>query len=178
MVMRAAVNPSIFITLGVGLLIAWRLYARVRRSIGKQKLSRPRSWLVVCLFPAGLMVTSVMTSVLTPLTLVAFFGSALGGIALGYYGLRLTRFEVTAEGFFYTPSAHIGIALSLLFVIRIAYRGFHWALPAANATTPSTAFTSSPLTLIMFAMLAGYYVTYAVGLLRWHGRYRADSEKR
>jgi len=49
------------------------------------------------------------------LTLVAGAGF---GAALGLYGLRLTKFEQTAQGLFYTPSAHLGIALSLLFVGR------------------------------------------------------------
>ena len=33
-----------------------------------------------------------------------------------------TKFEVTPQGMFYTPNAHIGIALSLLFVGRVIYR--------------------------------------------------------
>jgi hypothetical protein len=32
------------------------------------------------------------------------------------------------------------------------------------------AVTNSPLTLAIFATLAGYYVTYAIGLLQWHRR--------
>ena len=43
-------------------------------------------------------------------------------MALGILGLRLTRFETTGEGMLYTPSAHLGIALSTLLVGRIVYR--------------------------------------------------------
>jgi hypothetical protein len=35
-------------------------------------------------------------------------------------------------------------------------------------------FTRSPLTLLIFGVLAGYYMTYAVGLLRWRKRTAAN----
>ncbi|HET9470959.1 MAG TPA: hypothetical protein VFO24_07615, partial [Usitatibacter sp.] len=77
----------------------------------------------------------------------------------------LTRFERTAEGFFYTPSAHIGIALSALLAVRIAWRLFEVGAGAAAAGGPD--FARSPLTLAVFGTLAGYYAAYAVGLIRW-----------
>jgi hypothetical protein len=85
------------------------------------------------------------------------------------YGLRLTKFEQTAQGLFYTPNAHLGIALSLLFIGRLIYRAFQIYLSVGNPSLHD--FTRSPLTLAIFGTLAGYYVTYAIGLLRW--RYRA-----
>jgi hypothetical protein len=45
-----------------------------------------------------------------------------------------------------------------------------------TATTgPGAGFTSSPLTLLIFGTLAGYYVTYAIGLLSWQRRVRAEN---
>jgi hypothetical protein len=92
--------------------------------------------------------------------------------ALGVLGIRLTKFEQTAEGLFYTPSAHLGIALSALFIGRLAWRFLQ--LYSLDGQTPPPAgindITHSPLTLVIFATLAGYYVTYAMGLLRWRRR--------
>jgi cytochrome b561 len=103
------------------------------------------------------------------MALAGLAGGVAVGAILGVVGLRLTRFERTAEGWFYTPNAHIGIALSALFTARVAWRlvqlQLHGAAPAA---APGGAqFASSPLTLVVFGMLAGYYTVYAAGLLRW-----------
>lgn len=101
-------------------------------------------------------------------------GGAVVGIGLGLLGLRLTRFEVTPTGRFYTPSAHLGVALSVLLVCRIAWRfaagGFPGAAGAGSSGPPAGSLT--PLTLLLVGMLAGYYTTYAIGLLRWSARSR------
>jgi hypothetical protein len=61
----------------------------------------------------------------------------------------------------------LGIALSLLFVARIAYRvvEVYGVGTRQGMTTPD--FFHSPLTLLVFGFLAGYYMAYAVGLLRF-----------
>jgi hypothetical protein len=82
--------------------------------------------------------------------------------------LRLTCFEVTGEGMFYTPSAHLGVALSTLLVCRIAYRFLNGGgFPGAGSGAPPAPPALTPLTLLLIGTLAGYYCTYAVGLLRW-----------
>ena len=54
---------------------------------------------------------------------LAWMGAGLAaGALLGVFGLRRTTFEPTPQGLYYTPNAHLGIALSLLFIARIAYR--------------------------------------------------------
>lgn len=164
--MTQAMHPSIFVTLGLTALIVWRVYARIRRSIGRQTFSPTRSWTVVGIFPL-LAILLLATSPWPPLTIAGFVGSTLLGIGLALYGLRLTKFEATAEKLFYTPNAHIGIALSLVFVARVVYRLFQVAVPMASANTSAAELTRSPLTLIIFGALFGYYVTYAIGLLRW-----------
>jgi hypothetical protein len=88
-------------------------------------------------------------------------------VALGVIGLRLTRCEVTGAGLFYTPSAYLGIALSTLLVCRIAYRFASGGFSDARAAT-STPPALTPLTLLLVGTLAGYYCTYALGLLHWH----------
>jgi hypothetical protein len=71
---------------------------------------------------------------------------------------------------FYTPNAHLGIALSLLLAARVIYRmlQIYSSDPGAQLATPD--FARSPLTLAVFGLLAGYYVAYAVGLIRWRHR--------
>jgi hypothetical protein len=151
-------------------LIAWRLYSRVRRMVGRQKSSAPRHWLTVSLFPL-LIVLLGATATLHEGAALTLLGMAAGvacGVGLAIYGLKLTRFEATPEGFFYTPNAHIGIALSALFIGRILYRfvGLYMAGLPVNGS-PADGFVNSPLTLAIFGMLAGYYVAYAAGVLRW-----------
>jgi hypothetical protein len=115
---------------------------------------------VVVLFAAG--------SLAQPLSEAALLGGAVAGIGLGIYGLRLTRFENTPEGLYYTPSAHLGIALSVLLIGRVGYRAMQMYSMADVSSAPRPLpFTGTPLTLLIFGALAGYYVTYAIGLLRW-----------
>ena len=73
----------------------------------------------------------------------------------------------TPEGFFFTPNAPLGIALSLLFLGRIAYRFETFYLAEGSQRFSAADFGRSPLTLLIFGTLAGYYVAYAIGLLRW-----------
>lgn len=89
---------------------------------------------------------------------------------LAVYGLRQTRFEPTPQGLFYTPNAHLGIALSVLFVGRILYRLGEVYVLDTTASPGTSDFVRSPLTLAVFGLLAGYYIAYAVGLVRWRNR--------
>jgi hypothetical protein len=91
-------------------------------------------------------------------------------VALGFFGLKRTRFEPTKEGLFYTPNVHLGIALSLLFLGRIVYRLVE--IYALRTALPSdfSGFAVSTLTLSVFGLLAGYYLTYAIGLVHWRRR--------
>lgn len=169
-------HPStLLIPAGIAALVGWRLYARFRRMVGRQRLSRVRPWLTVCLFPL-LVVVLLLGSIAQPVAAVALLAGLAAGAALGVYGLRLTQFERTPIGLFYTPNAHLGIALSLLLVLRLGYRGATLYFAAGTADPATMATLGSPLTLLIFGTLAGYYVTYAAGLLRWQARGRALSE--
>lgn len=150
-------------------LVAWRLYARFRRLVGRQRLSRVRPWISLTLFPALLAV--LVWLVHGRLGMLAWLGSALvaGGL-LARYGLSRTVFEAIPGGLYYTPHAPLGIALSALFAGRILYRVYEVISHGPAAAD----FARSPLTLAVFGLLAGYYVTYAFGLVRW----RASHEKR
>jgi hypothetical protein len=43
-------------------------------------------------------------------------------------------------------------------------------LPGASGAAPPPGSTLTPLTLLLVGTLAGYYWTYALGLLRWSAR--------
>jgi hypothetical protein len=173
--MQANVHPSVYTSLAIAALILWRMYARIRRVIGRQKLSPVRPWLTVTLFPL-LLALMLLGTLTNPLSAVAPLSGAALGVALGIVGHRLTTFEVTPQGLFYTPNAHLGIALSLLLVGRIAWRYFQISMVVDTSTTgPGMGFVSSPLTLLIFGTLAGYYVSYAIGLLRWQRQVRAEA---
>lgn len=169
--MAIPAHPSLVVYLGIAALVVWRLYSRIRRMVGRQKMSVRRTWIRIAFFSV-LSVMLLLGSALHPMHALALLGGAAVGAALGWYGIRLTRFEQTPEGLFYTPSMHLGIALSALFIGRLVYRGLllYSASGAASNTFPSAEFSGSPLTLTIFGILAGYYVTYAIGLLLWRRR--------
>jgi len=137
--------------------------------VGRQRLSKVRPWVTLCVFPLVVMLLLV-GSWSHPYVALALIAGVMVGVALGRYGLRLTKFEQTPLGLFYTPSAHLGIGLSLLLIARIGYRAAQLYFMPGAIQEGSTAFARSPLTLLIFGTLAGYYVAYAVGLLRWRRR--------
>ncbi len=172
--MPTTIDTHLITIILVAALIAWRVYSRIRRVIGRQRLSTVRPWITVVVFPL-LLVLILATSLLHPMTAAAVAAGTAVGIGLGLLGTRLTRFEVTPAGLFYTPNAHLGIALSLLLVVRIGYRVGMLALNGQNLDAQSMQLGTSPLTMALFGTLAGYYVTYAIGLLRWRAQVARQS---
>jgi len=168
-------DSSTLILLGVLALLAWRVYARLKRLVGRQRSSAPRHWIGIVLYSL-LSVLLALTALIHPESLAGLLGGLAVGAGLAVIGLRLTKFEATAEGYFYTPNAHIGVALSMLFVCRIAYRVIQ--VTVLHQPGDPQAFTRSPLTLIAFGMLAGYFITYAIGMLRWRARVRRERAAR
>lgn len=172
--MQAQGHSSVLVTVLILALVAWRLYARSRRLIGRQSLSRWRPWVTVTVFPLLLVILGVLSRQQPP-ALWALAGGAIAGVGLGILGLRLTKFEMTPAGPCYTPSAHLGIALSAVLVLRIGYR-FIQASQSVSASAPAAGYSSSPMTLLIFGALALYYVTYAVGLIRWSQRITSTTQ--
>ncbi|HYL70867.1 MAG TPA: hypothetical protein VEY89_06160 [Candidatus Dormibacteraeota bacterium] len=165
----------IVITLAIVALIGWRLYSRIRRSIGRQHLSRMRPWITLSVFPLLIALLLQAGGWHMPGGACLAGGVALG-IVLGGVGLRLTRFEATSAGLYYTPSAHLGIALSTLLVCRVVYRLAVNGFPGAPSPAGPAPSALTPLTLALIGTLAGYYCTYAVGLLRWAARVAGDAQ--
>src|SRR3954470_13647187 len=97
-------TPSI-VLLVLSPLILWRIYSRVRRLVGRQCLSRIRPWVSVVLFPLLVLVVVLVVRQDDGGLATLAGGLVIGGL-LAMYGLRLTRFESTEQGLFYTPNAH------------------------------------------------------------------------
>jgi hypothetical protein len=159
-------SSSILTFLALIPVLAWRYYARFKRMVSRQPLSNVRPWITLVIFPVLvlLLCAGSWSHPARELLLLAGLGAGLG---LGAFGLSKTRFETTPEGLYYTPHAHLGIALSLLLVVRIAYRFVQMSTMDPNVPHGMNDFAGSPLTLAIFGLLAGYYVAYAIGLLRW-----------
>lgn len=145
----------------IGGFVAWRIYRRVRRNIGRQKL-QPRRVMVrlVLFFIIGLFI--LLAGLKIPRLLEGFGAGLLSGVALGFLGLRLTRFETTEDGHFYTPDTRIGVAISLLLAGRLVYRMA--VLNTASLAPGHPPPMQSPLTFLIIGVTFGYYIVYNVGL--------------
>jgi hypothetical protein len=137
--------------------------------VGRQRLSKVRLRITLAIY-STLLVLFCFAVRTHPDRLWCLAGGIGLGYLLGLFGLNKTRFEPTPKGLFYTPNVHLGIALSGLFIVRIIYRLFE--VYAIEPTEPHGMrdFAHSPLTLAVFGLLAGYYITYAIGLIRWRFR--------
>jgi hypothetical protein len=152
------------------ILIAWRLYVRIKRMVGRQKSRVWRHWIASILFPL-LTVMVALPAMLRPMAIGALALGLAIGVALAIFGLRTTKFETTPIAYYYTPNTHLGVGLSLLMVARIAYRVYEVnAMTVADRATHMQDFARSPLTLAIFGTLAAYYTTYAIGILLWRSR--------
>ena len=154
-----------------GGLIVWGLYRRVRRNIGQQKLRPVRSIIsIVILAAVSVLFVGMAVQLQMPKLLLGIGGGMALGVPLGLLGLRLTKFETTEAGHFYTPDMRIGIALSLLFAGRMLYR--FWVLGNISTASRQPQMLQSPLTFFIFGLVAGYYIVYHIGILV-HARDRA-----
>lgn len=144
-------------------LIMWRVYKRVQRLTVRQKSRLWRHWFGVLFLPVALL-AMVLMLLAKPLVLASLLAGAVAGGALGVAALRRTGFERVGDEFFYTPFAPIGMVVAMVFIARVLYRVFEM-VTLGPQQTPS--FGSSPLTMGIMGVVAGYYLVGAAGLLRW-----------
>jgi hypothetical protein len=171
-----APSPSTIGLVALLALLSWRAFARFKRMVGRQRLSRVRPWITLTIFP--LLVLLLGYGARSDAARLGWMAAGLsGGTFLALYGLAKTRFEPTPQGLFYTPNAHVGVVLSLLFIVRIVYRLVELYLDPVVPRDAAT-FARSPLTLAIFGLLAGYFIAYAIGLARWRSRVMAAKRRR
>ena len=155
-------------------LIAWRIYKRVRRNIGQQKSRLWRHWAGTVLCPI-LLVLFGLAAMRSADAEIALLGGIVVGLALGTWGLRLTKFMESGGNYYYTPNPYLGVGLSALLVTRVAWRFYEiYQLHGGMPPAASNDLARSPLTLVLLGLVFGYYAIYSFGLLRW--RRRAASE--
>jgi hypothetical protein len=160
------------ILIPVILFLIWR---RVRRQFGPQPIQRKRMITRIVIFAAaaGLLSLGLMPDLHL---LAGLAGGVLAGAALGLLGLRLSRFEVhPVKGDCYVPNPYIGALVTAVLLARIAWR-FAMLGPALQDPSGGTppihgpAIGQSPLTLLTFGLVVGYYVCYYAGVLVHHQR--------
>ena len=152
----------------VAALVVFIAYRRLRRTFGRQVLSPKRMTVrIVLLAVVGCAVLPVAFKS------TAFLGAMLAGIAaggaLGYWGANHTRFENFRGALNYVPHTYTGIAVSLLFLGRLAYRLVE-LYGHGRSTPPDGSPIRSPFTLGVLFVLVGYYVCY-YGLVLWKSKH-------
>jgi hypothetical protein len=160
-------------------LMVWR---RISRQFGRQPIRRKRMIARIVIFAVigGLLMLSGLQDIRLA---EGVLGGAVIGAALGFAGLRLTRFETDpVKGDCYLPNPWIGAVLTALLLGRLVWR-FMVLMPqiqhadalAAGAppgTDMQMGYQSSPLTMLVIGLLVGYYIVYYAGLLVHHRRYQ------
>ncbi|WP_109126931.1 CcdC protein domain-containing protein [Dyella sp. C11] len=154
-------------------LMAFAIFRRVRSTFGRQPIRRQRMMTRI-VFLAVILCVFGFSGLHNPRLLEGLLGGAMVGALFGFVGLRLTRFERDASGNdLYIPNPWIGGILTVLLVGRLAWRLFvsmpQLQDPAMAHATP--AMGNSPLTLAIFGLIFGYYISYFIGLLVHHRRF-------
>ncbi|HEX8788932.1 MAG TPA: hypothetical protein VF793_22310 [Telluria sp.] len=155
-------------------LLVWRIYARLNKQMVRQRSIMSRHYTGLLVFGAMLLVPATELGD-RPLSLAALAGGALGGIALGYYGLRHSRFEETDEGYYFTPPKRMSILIAMLLVARVIYLGIEIYLNQGSSH-PNPRFTDSPVTMLCLGIAAAYFATLSGALMRWRQRKRKEIE--
>src|SRR4051812_16034802 len=103
-------------------ILVWRIYSRIKKQMARQRSILSRHYTGLLVF-GGMLVVPLPDLGNNPFALAAMAAGAIGGIVLGQYGLRKTRFEDTPEGYFVTPPMRMGVLVAMLLVARVVYLG-------------------------------------------------------
>ena len=153
----------------IGATVLFAIYRRLRGSFGRQRV-RPRRMMLRLGILGLIGILLVMGARAEPLALAAALGGALCGAALGWIGIRHTRFEVSAAGSYYTPHAYLGVAVTALFLARVLYRllALYHAGVLTQVVVPRSGLEvgRTPLTVALVGVVLGYYLLYCEEVLR------------
>jgi hypothetical protein len=159
--------PNAAVALVLVPLVLWRMYSRIKRLTTRQRSQVWRHRTTLVFFPLLLALLALMAVQTNP---IALLGMAVGlplGAILGRTAVRKAVLEQVAEDeFYFTPHAPIGMVVAALFLGRMAWRGYQYFLVPGSQQDMA----ASPLTLLTFGILAGYYIVFAFGLLAWRKR--------
>jgi hypothetical protein len=164
--------PTPVVAAVVAPLVLWRVYSRIKRLTTRQRSKTWRHRTTLVFFPLLLLLLAAASLQTAPIALAGMGAGLAVGIVLGRIGSKGTKFEQVDGEYYFTPHAPIGMLVALLFIGRMGYRAYEfYALGAGEHHE----FVTSPLTLCIFGVLAGYYMTFAAGLLAWRKRTAAVS---
>lgn len=153
-------DVSQFSSVLVVVLVVFVVYRRFRRTFGRQVFSPTRFWIRIGIFS----VIGAWLAFLSLHSMQLVGGVVLGlvaGAALAVWAASQTRFERDGAKRYFVPHTYSGLIVSALFLGRLAYRlALAGPSTAGNGTNPWASYLSSPLTLGLFFVLAGYYVCY------------------
>ena len=163
LVEKMTINPNNLVPALLASFFAWRIYSRARRSFGRQPLQPKRLIARIVIF-AVIACALLAFSIMYPRLLIGLGSGLVLGVVAALAGLSLTKFEATPEGRFYTPSPYFGAALTILLVGRLVYRLI--VISNISQNPPQTpGLMQSALSLLVFGLLAGYYMAYYIGVL-------------
>jgi hypothetical protein len=152
--------------------LIWRIYQRLKTQMGRQRSILSRHYTGLFVFGAMLLVPASELAD-RPLQLATLAAGAIGGIALGSYGLRRTRFEATPEGYFFSVPQRMGVLAAMLLVARVLYLGVEIYMNQGSSQ-PNPRFTDSPLTMACLGITAAYFATFSFNLMRWRKQKRKE----
>lgn len=153
-------------------VLVWRVYSRVKAQMLRQRSIMQRHYTGVGAFAAMALVAAAKLAA-TPVMLGWLLAGVAGGIAYGVWGLKLTRFESTREGAFFTPNRRLGLVIAMQFVAMLMYIVFSiYANQGSGNQTPSAG--DFPFSAPSLGLVAGYFATYSAGLLKWRFKLRKE----
>jgi hypothetical protein len=156
--------PTVIFVPLIGLL----LYRRFKRTFGRQRVQPGRMWFRIALLGALAIVSTLLSR--SGIGILSAQAGAVVGIVLGVVGLRHTHYERVGDDRFYTTKPWVGIAVSALFLGRLAARLFTVYTTAAATHAPGgdpfAGASKSPLTLAIFCVVAAYYIVFSIGVMR------------
>lgn len=173
----------------IAALVVLAIYRRLRRSFGRQPL-RPKRMTVRMVLLAVVACLLLPEALRSSEFLAADLAGAALGVGLGIWGARRTRFLMHDGRLHYVPHTYAGIAVSLLFLGRLAFRlvevyaqahvshaagaAAATAVDASHAAFAPAGMVKSPLTAGVFFVLAGYYLCFYGWVLRKAKHLRAE----
>lgn len=150
-------------------VLTWRIYVRIKRSYGPQRLSRfraPVTFTIYCVLLLAL--TPVLWSRPSAALVMALCMGA--GAGLGAVALTKSTFVARPGSLIYTPYAPIALTLAALFLVRILWRIAEILINAKSASQGNADFIRSGWTLGAFGLWVGYILWYTYGLAAWRRR--------
>ncbi len=144
-------------SLAIAGLVVLAIYRRLRRSFGRQQL-QPRRMVLRIAVLLALGGSLIPVALRSGEFLIAEAAGAATGVALALWGAERTRYVKYDGRLYYVPHTYTGIAISLLVLGRIVYRGVQ--IYTAGADSAQQPAVRNPLTVALLFVLIGYYVFY------------------